>query len=163
MEGKVLTASREAHLVMAVNLRDPVFYYHQRLSILNRHWPKGFFHSSVGLDSPEFFQLSIERNIFRRSMMQIELTSTACAVGTIKDTPAKARSYREGLIWSSFSHFQRNKGFLDVRSNEDRDLLSFYFGERDLEQVRPLLHLSASSYVLRWDGKVSYSPVHSAQ
>ena len=142
---------------MAVNLRDRVLYYIQRLSILNRHWPKGFFHSSVGLNSPEFFLPSIERNFFARSMMQIEMTPTASAVGTTKDTQAKARSYRKVLIWSSFSRFQRNKGFLDVRSNEGRNLLSLYFRERDSTQVRPLLHLFASCYVLKWNGKVSYS------
>ena len=89
--------------------------------------------------------------------MQIELMPTAYTAGTTKDTPAKAGSYREGLIRSSFSNFQRNKGFLDVHSNEDGNLLSFYFGKRNLTQVRPLLHLLASRYMLKWDGKVSYS------
>ena len=39
----------------------------QRLSVLNWHWVTVFFHSSAWFYSPEFLQLLIKRNIFRRT------------------------------------------------------------------------------------------------
>ena len=65
-------------------------------------------------------------------MVEIEQVFLAALDRTSKDTPSEARSYCEWLVRLSFLDFERNEGFLNVCTNEDRHFGSLYLREGNL-------------------------------
>ena len=65
-------------------------------------------------------------------MVEIELVFLAALDRTPKDTQSEARSYCEWLFWLSFLDFERDEGFLNVCTNEDRHFGSLYLREGNL-------------------------------